>query len=191
MPRFLGTRRASCSPTPGRCGKHGAGGERGTESTLAQGERHRGCCKRRRSGGGRDIGCRFHCVLTLPIGLRRLAGGQPVGRPGLGTSQAFSPHLKRERENGIGREVCISDSSAFTLATLGRSRDWPRKVRAGGQVVGMGDCHPSPKSVATVAFPPTTHPGPTSVAAVLLPDRRPPVPGPRTCALWLSAIGSA
>lgn len=57
--------------------------------------------------------------------------------------------------------------------------------------MGMGGYHPSPKSVATVAFPSTTLTRPTLVAAVLLPERRPPVPGPRTCALSLSAVGLA
>lgn len=52
--------------------------------------------------------------------------------------------------------------------------------------MGMGGCHPSPKSVSTVAFPSTSLTRPTSVAGVLLPDRRLLVPGPphlRTLAL--------
>lgn len=81
------------------------------------------------------------------------AASQSVGRPGLGNISCLPPlpcpHLKRKRENGTGREVCISDPSAFTLAMLGW-KGWPRKMGADGQVVG--GCHLSPKSTATVTL---------------------------------------
>lgn len=52
-------------------------------------------------------------------GLKDASMRPASGETRLEDRSGLSPHLKRERENGLGREVCISDSSAFTLAMLG------------------------------------------------------------------------
>lgn len=63
--------------------------------------------------------------MQIPLRPRSIPGLKEAGRrpasgeTRLGDRSGLSPHLKRERENEIGREIWNSDSSAFTLAMLG------------------------------------------------------------------------
>lgn len=71
---------------------------------------------RRKKRNGMHIPLSPHSIPKLKEAGREPASGET--RLGNRPPPPPCPHLKRKRENGTGREICISDPSAFTLAML-------------------------------------------------------------------------